>query len=53
MVIVTHEIGFAKEVGDGIIYMDEGQVVEAGPSDIIENPKTDRMKKFLGQILEA
>ena len=53
MVIVTHEIGFAKEVGDWIIYMDEGQVVEAGPSDIIENPKTDRMKKFLGQILEA
>ena len=53
MVIVTHEIGFAKEVGDWIIYMDEGQVVEAGTSDIIENPKTDRMKKFLGQILEA
>ena len=53
MVIVTHEIGFAKEVGDWIIYMDEGQVVEAGPSDIIENPKTDRMKQFLGQILEA
>ena len=53
MVIVTHEIGFAKEVGDWIIYMDKGQVIEAGPSDIIENPKTDRMKKFLGQILEA
>ena len=53
MVIVTHEIGFAKEVGDWIIYMDEGQVIEAGPSDIIANPKTDRMKKFLGQILEA
>ena len=53
MVIVTHEIGIAKEVGDWIIYMDEGQVIEAGPSDIIENPKTDRMKKFLGQILEA
>ena len=33
--------------------MDEGQVVEAGQPDIIENPKTDRMKKFLGQILEA
>ena len=45
MVIVTHEIGFAKEVGDWIIYMDDGQVIEAGPSDIIENPKTDRMKK--------
>ena len=53
MVIVTHEIGFAKEVGDWIIYMDEGQVVEAGPPEIIGNPKTERMKKFLGQILEA
>ena len=53
MVIVTHEIGFAKEVGDWIIYMDEGQVVESGTPDIIENPKTERMKKFLGQILEA
>jgi ABC-type polar amino acid transport system ATPase subunit len=53
MVIVTHEIGFAKEVGDWIIYMDEGQVVEAGPPDIIAKPKTERMKKFLGQILKA
>ena len=53
MVIVTHEIGFAKEVGDWVIYMDEGQVVEAGPPDIIAKPKTERMKKFLGQILEA
>jgi len=53
MVIVTHEIGFAKEVGDWIIYMDEGQVVESGPPGIIDNPETDRMKKFLGQILEA
>ena len=53
MVIVTHEIGFAKEVGDWIIYMDEGQVVESGPPAIIDNPETDRMKKFLGQILEA
>ena len=38
MVIVTHEIGFAKEVGDWIVYMDEGQVVEAGPPDIIDKP---------------
>jgi len=53
MVIVTHEIGFAKEVGDWIIYMDEGQVVESGTPDMIASPKTERMKKFLGQILEA
>ena len=51
MVIVTHEIGFAKEVGDWIIYMDEGLVTESGPPEIIDNPKTERMKKFLGQIL--
>ena len=53
MVIVTHEIGFAKEVGDWIIYMDEGRIVEQGPPDILASPKTGRMKKFLGQILEA
>ena len=53
MVIVTHEIGFAKEVGDWIVYMDEGQVVEAGPPDIIDKPKTERMQKFLGQILDS
>ena len=53
MVIVTHEIGFAKEVGDWIIYMDEGQVVESGTPDMIASPKTERMKKFLGLILEA
>ena len=53
MVIVTHEIGFAKDVADWIIYMDEGQVVESGTPDMITSPKTERMKKFLGQILEA
>jgi len=53
MVIVTHEIGFAKEVGDWIVYMDEGQVVESGLPDIIDKPKTERMQKFLGQILDS
>ena len=52
MIIVPHEIGCAKEVGDWVIYMDEGQIVEAGPPEIIGEPKTERMKKFLGQILE-
>lgn len=52
MLVVTHEIGFAKEVGDWIIYMDHGEVVEEGPpQDILVNPKTDRLQKFLGQIL--
>jgi ABC-type polar amino acid transport system ATPase subunit len=52
MLVVTHEIGFAKEVGDWIIYMDEGEIVEEGPpEDVLVNPKTDRLQKFLGQIL--
>jgi ABC-type polar amino acid transport system ATPase subunit len=52
MLVVTHEIGFAKEVGDWIIYMDEGEIVEEGPpEDVLVNPKTDRLQQFLGQIL--
>lgn len=52
MVVVTHEIGFAKEVGDWLIYMDEGIIVEQGlPKDILTNPKTKRMKVFLSQVL--
>ncbi|RZD36164.1 MAG: glutamine ABC transporter ATP-binding protein [Methanobacteriota archaeon] len=52
MVIVTHEINFARDVADRIIYMDEGLVVEEGPSSIIQNPKTERMQKFLSSINE-
>ena len=52
MLVVTHEIGFAKEVGDWIIYMDDGEIIEEGEPDLIlVNPKTDRLKKFLGKIL--
>jgi len=52
MLVVTHEIGFAKEVGDWIIYMDDGEIIEEGKPDLIlVNPKTDRLKKFLGKIL--
>ena len=51
MLVVTHEIGFAKEVGDWIIYMDQGEIVEEGPPEIIGNPKTERMQQFLGQII--
>ncbi len=54
MIIVTHEIGFAKEVGDWIIYMDKGLIVESGPPDkILVNPKSERLKQFLGQILHV
>ncbi|MEV1287563.1 amino acid ABC transporter ATP-binding protein [Micromonospora sp. NPDC049679] len=52
MVVVTHEIGFAREVGDSLIFMDDGVVVEAGaPRDVIANPQHDRTKAFLGKVL--
>jgi len=47
MIIVTHEIGFARDVADRIIYMDQGIIEEVGGPEIIENPKSERMKKFL------
>lgn len=53
MLVVTHEIGFAQEVADWVIYMNEGEIVEEGPPDILNHPKTDRMKQFLGQILHV
>ena len=52
MVIVTHEISFARDVADRIIYMDEGVVAEEGPSSIINNPKSERLKKFLSSLHE-
>jgi ABC-type polar amino acid transport system ATPase subunit len=52
MVVVTHEMGFAREVGDRVIFMDEGRIVEEGkPDEFFTNPKTDRAKLFLSQIL--
>lgn len=52
MVVVTHEMGFAREVGDRIIFMDEGTVVEEGKAEeIFQNPKNDRLKDFLGKVL--
>ena len=52
MLIVTHEIGFARDVADRVIYMDEGVVAEEGPSSIINNPKSARLKKFLSSLHE-
>ena len=52
MVIVTHEINFARDVADRIIYMDKGLIAEQGPSSIIENPVTDRLKQFLSSMDE-
>lgn len=52
MVVVTHEMGFAREVGDRVIFIDEGAVVEEGsPDDIFHNPQSERLKSFLGKIL--
>lgn len=54
MIVVTHEMGFAKEVADRVIFMNEGRIVEEGsPKDIFENPKSDRLKDFLGAMLRA
>lgn len=52
MVIVTHEMGFAKEIADRIFFMDEGIIAEEGtPKDIFENPKNERTKSFLSKVL--
>ena len=52
MVVVTHEMGFAREVADRVIFMDEGRVVEVGtPEHFFKNPTHDRTKLFLSQIL--
>ena len=52
MVIVTHEMGFAREVGKKVIFMDSGKIVEDGtPQQIFENPQSPRLKDFLGKVL--
>ena len=52
MIIVTHEMGFAKEVANRILFMDEGVILESGsPAEFFEHPKTDRAKEFLSKVL--
>ena len=52
MVIVTHEMGFAKEVANRILFLDEGKILEeAAPAEFFANPKTDRAKEFLSKVL--
>ena len=52
MVVVTHEMGFAREVGDRIIFMDNGNIVEQGtPDEIFSNPKNPRTIDFLSKVL--
>jgi polar amino acid transport system ATP-binding protein len=52
MVCVTHEMGFAREVADRVLFMDEGKIVEEGtPAEIFSNPKEQRTKDFLNKVL--
>jgi len=52
MVVVTHEMGFAREVGDRVLMMDDGQIIEEGPPDkFFTNPESERTKRFLKEIL--
>ena len=53
MVVVTHEIGFARDVANDVIFMDEGVIVEEGPvKRVIDSPREERTKRFLGLVLE-
>ncbi|MCW4457714.1 amino acid ABC transporter ATP-binding protein [Microbacterium sp. MPKO10] len=52
MVVVTHEMAFAREVADRVVFMDNGQIVETGPAEeVLTNPQTDRLQNFLSQVL--
>lgn len=52
MLVVTHEMGFAREVGSRILFMDEGKILEQGtPEDIFDNPQNDRTREFLSKVL--
>ena len=52
MIVVTHEMGFAREVGDTLVFMDGGVIVESGtPRDVLANPKSERTKLFLSKVL--
>jgi ABC-type polar amino acid transport system ATPase subunit len=53
MVVVTHEMGFAREVGSQVVFMDQGVVVEQGPpQEVLERPRNERTQRFLGLVLE-
>ncbi len=51
MLIVTHEIGFAREVADRIVFMDKGRIAEEGPPELLSAPRSDRLRAFLSAIL--
>jgi len=52
MLVVTHEMGFAREVADRVVFMDDGNIIEIGtPDELFNNPRNERLKQFLRQIL--
>lgn len=52
MIVVTHEMGFAREVADSVVFMDGGQLIEQGtPEEIFQNPQSDRLKSFLAKLI--
>lgn len=52
LVVVTHEMGFAREVATRVVFMDEGRIIEEGtPDEVFENPKSDRLKDFLSRVI--
>ena len=52
MIVVTHEMGFAREVADRVVFMNRGQILETGtPEEIFTNPKSDRLREFLQAML--
>ncbi|WP_307717897.1 amino acid ABC transporter ATP-binding protein [Streptomyces sp. V4I23] len=52
MIVVTHEIGFAREVADTVVFMDDGRIVEAGPpTEVLDNPRRERTRAFLSKVL--
>jgi polar amino acid transport system ATP-binding protein len=52
MIVVTHEIGFAREVGDQLMFMADGMIVESGPpADVVANPQQERTRRFLSKVL--
>ncbi len=53
MLVVTHEMQFAREVGDRVLFMDEGRIVEQGnPTDVLDRPKQERTRRFLRRSLQ-
>jgi polar amino acid transport system ATP-binding protein len=52
MIVVTHEIGFAREIADLVVFLDEGRIVEQGPpADVLDNPRHERTREFLSKVL--